>query len=142
MKQKPNIKYIESFIRAELERRTRELVANIQEEGYDKDCGQHARRLLGAAIMDEVMKANIAIDKAAERLGFADAKHAVIDYHDYWVNQFHAAEYWEAEERVTKIRAAICDLTSKLSLKVAMGMTAEELEKELDAVDFYEISRK
>lgn len=142
MKQKPNIKYIETFIRTELERRARSFVTSIQEEGYDKDCGQHARRLLSAAILDEIVKCNVAIDKAAERLGFDEARHAIIDFHEYWINQFHSPEYWEAEDRLTKIRGAIVDISARLSLRVAMGMTAEELEKELDAVDFYEISRK
>ncbi len=96
-----------------------------------------------AAIADEVVKCNAAIDKEAERLGFAKAKCNMVDFQEYRVDNMHSPEYWDADERLTKIRDAIDGISARLSLKVAMGtMTADELEKELDAVNFYEISQK
>lgn len=138
MNKKPNIKYIEQFIRSALERRASKFICSIQEEGYDKDCGRHARRLLNNSIEVIVAEANAKIDKEAERLGFRENGRAVITAQDYWANQFHSPEYWAAEERVNQIRTKVHDETQKLALRVAMGMDMETLEKAISDVDFYQ----
>lgn len=135
MKQKPNIKYVESFIRTELERRARPLVKAANDEGWLKDCGQHVRYQLREAIDRIVAEANAKIAGEAARLGFRPNERDTVVSQDYWANHFHSPEYWAAEDRAAHVRERVQDETQRLALRVAMGMTAEELEREIAEVD-------
>lgn len=134
-KKKVNIRYVEDHIRGCLERKAWPYINAAQQEGWDKDCGQHSRKALEELVIRIIDEANAKIAKEADRLGFLYERD-FISYQGYWVNQIHSPEYHLAEEKVASIRAKVEDETKRLALRVAMGMDCDTLEKEIDGVKF------
>lgn len=135
-KKNVNIKYVDQYIRNVLERKAWPYIHAAQEEGCDKDCGRYSRKQLEEAIGRIIDEANTKIIMEADKLGF-QLKRDLITANDYWVNQIHSPEYYLAEEKVAAIKDIVEKETRRLALRVAMGLTCEELEKEIDGVKFY-----
>lgn len=143
MSPRPNMKYLEQHITGALERQAWPLVCGLVEERDLLDCGEWVRQKVAGLAKHLIQEVNNKLNIEADKCGFDvdNLKHPLVSWEGYRINGLHSKGYYEAEAKRSKVYDIIADRTKELCVKVAMGMTADELMAAIKDTDFSAVKK-